>query len=124
MKAEPLSRNEWNFDNLPENELVALVGRATLCAPLNGWGEATDEPARGDARPTIERAGDCPPHLRQCVNLIVNCHSGRQSAPLRNDPRKKRDAPRPPPPFPQIVSFHAAPDLLEAAPVSHEHPSP
>jgi lipoate-protein ligase A len=32
---------------------IESVGRVTPCAPLNGWGEATDEPARGDARPTI-----------------------------------------------------------------------
>ena len=31
---------------------IEMVGRVTPCAPLNGWIEA-DEPARGDARPTI-----------------------------------------------------------------------
>jgi lipoate-protein ligase A len=32
---------------------IESAGRVTPCAPLNGWGEASDEPARGDARPTI-----------------------------------------------------------------------
>jgi lipoate-protein ligase A len=32
---------------------IESVGRVTPCTPLNGWGEATHEPVRGDARPTI-----------------------------------------------------------------------
>ena len=51
----------WILEPQPE------VGRAVLCAPQAWWGEATDEPAREDARPTVIPPRDPPIRFRKSV---------------------------------------------------------
>jgi len=41
-------------------------------ATRSRWGEATDEPAREDARPTERRAEDCPPFLHSCGFVFIS----------------------------------------------------
>ena len=73
----------WDADGkvLPSH-FEAVDGRArhSVRADSSGWGEAADEPAREDARPTGRRAEDCTP----CLRLLVDERGARY--PLTIDP--------------------------------------